>query len=100
MGRLVSGINGPIIGKVGTVIGSTWKGKHYVKSVNSLPRSSKRGEYEKAYQSDFSILHYWLKPIIGFIRAGFNGYSNEVHAFNAAKSVALKNAFRGEAGNR
>ena len=34
MGRLVSGINGPIIGKVGTVIGSTWKGKPYVKSIN------------------------------------------------------------------
>jgi len=100
MGRLVNGINGPIIGKVGTVIGSTWKGKPYLKAVNSGKRSAKRGEYEGANQSDFSRLHYWLKPIIGFVRAGFNGYSNEVHAFNAAKSLALKNAFRGERGNR
>ena len=100
MGRLVSGINGPIIGKVGTVIGSTWKGKPYLKGVNSTRRTAKRGVYEKAYQSDFSILHYWLKPVLGFVREGFNGYSNEVHAFNAAKSLALKNAFRGERGNR
>ena len=100
MGRLTGGINGPIIGKVGTVIGSTWKGKPYVKAINGKGVKTKRGKYEKAYQSDFSILHYWLKPIIEFVRAGFEGYSNEVHAFNAAKSLALKNAFRGEPGNR
>jgi hypothetical protein len=32
MGRLVNGINGAIEGKVGTVVGATWKGIPYIRA--------------------------------------------------------------------
>ena len=99
MARLVNGINGPLLGKVGTVIGQTWKGEFYVRSL-PVRRKKEKGPLEAANQSDFALLHSWLHPILGFLRAGFNGYSNRVHAFNAAKSLALKNAFQGKKGER
>jgi len=99
MATYENGFNGPFKGKLGKAVGYFWKG---IPVMRSLPRKrgTKRGKLEKSNQSDFSFLHYWLQPLIEFLKAGFKGYSERVHAFNAAKSLALKNAFVGEMGER
>ena len=99
MANIQGGINGPFSGKVGTVVGVQWKGKFYMRSAPKK-RTDRRGEKERANQSDFSKVHNWLRPVLGFIRAGFNNYPGRTHAFNAAKSFALKNAFTGKIGER
>ena len=99
MGKLINGIYGPIRGRVGPVIGSSWKGEPYVKS-RPRKRGKKRQANEQLNQQNFASVHYWLQPLIGFLRAGFKGYMPKVEGFNAAKSYALKNAFAGEAGNK
>jgi hypothetical protein len=99
MGKLTNGIYGPIRGKVGPVVGSSWKGEYYIKS-RPRRRTKKRGAVEKINQGNFASVHYWLQPVIEFLRAGFKGYGPRVEGFNAAKSYALKHAFSGDAGNK
>ncbi len=96
MGQLLSGINGPFQGKIQTVIGSTWKGKAYVKGPYRKHRG-KAAEGATRNRSKFAMAHYWLQPLKGFVREGFKGYAQLVEGFNAAKSYLLLHAFEGVA---
>lgn len=96
MARLNSSIYGPVSGKLGPVIGATWKGQPYLRS-RPRKRGKKRGVREKQNQNKFSQAHYWLQPLLDYVRIGFHGYSPTVEGFNAAKSFCLKHAFTGEA---
>jgi hypothetical protein len=95
MGKLINGIYGPIQGKVGPIVGSSWKGISYIKAKPKF-RTKRRGIDEKKNHNKFAAAHYWLQPIINFLREGFKGYSPTVEGFNAAKSYNLKNAFINE----
>jgi hypothetical protein len=99
MARLNNGVYGSTSGKLGPLIASTWKGRPYLKT-RPGKRSKKRGVGEKRNQDKFSQAHYWLQPLLDFVRVGFRGYSPTVEGFNAAKSFCLKNAFTGEAGKQ
>lgn len=94
MGRLINGINGPIVGKVGAVIGSSWKGVPYLKGPYK-PRTKKISDTEKANRNKFSMAQYWLKPLLLFVRVGFKGFTPLVEGFVAAKSYLMKNAMEG-----
>src|ERR1700676_3698466 len=59
MGRLVNGINGPFVGKVGSVIGSSWKGVPYMKGVYKQ-RTGKVGPGEQANRNKFRLAKSWL----------------------------------------
>jgi hypothetical protein len=96
MARLSNNMYGPLSGKLGPVIHSTWKGQPYVR-MRPRKRGKKRGVKEKLNQDKFSQTHYWLQPLLPFVRIGFRGYSPRVEGFNAAKSFCLKHAFTGEA---
>ena len=89
------GILGTVQGKVGNLVVVKWKDKTIVRK-QPRKRRTKPLAAEKRNWSNFSMLHYWLRPIIIFLRAGYNGYPGTTHAFNAAKSQALKNAFEGK----
>ena len=94
MGRLLKGINGPFVGKVGPIVGSTWKGIPYIKSAPKK-RTTKISNDEKQNRSKFSLVHFWLQPILEFVREGFRNYSFKSYGYNAAKSYNLKNAVAG-----
>jgi hypothetical protein len=96
MGRLINGINGPIQGKVGTVIGSNWKGIPYLKGPHK-ERTTNVSDKEKANREKFAMAQSWLKPLLGFVREGFKGFSPTSEGFVAAKSWLLLNAFEGVA---
>lgn len=97
MATYTDGILGSFKGKVGTVIGSSWRGKFYMKSLHSK-RTIPPHKKEKQNRDKFGMAHHWLKPeaVKMFVRAGFKGYSPTVEGFLAAKSRLLKNAFTGE----
>jgi hypothetical protein len=92
MARLVNGIMGPLNGKVGTVVCSSWKGIPYVKA-RPGKRTKPARKKEAANRQKFAKAHEWLQPLLDFVRTGFKGYSDKVEGFNAAKSHLLKNAF-------
>jgi len=96
MGRLLNGINGAVQGKVGSVVGSSWKGIPYLKGPYKK-RTSKPGKAETANRKKFAAAQVFLKPLLPFVRVGFNGYSPTTEGFVAAKSWLLKNSFEGTA---
>ncbi len=98
MGRLIQGVNGPIQGKVGKLIGSSRNGIPYVKGPYKK-RTLVVSERELANRKKFAAAQAWLSPLLDFVREGFRGYSQRAQGFVAAKSWILKNAFTGEGEN-
>jgi hypothetical protein len=94
MGRIPNGINGPIVGKVGTVIGSSRNGKPYVKGPYKK-RTKKVSKKELGNRSKFRVAQFWLKPLLPFVREGYKKYAKTSGAFVAAKAYLLNNAFEG-----
>jgi hypothetical protein len=92
MATYSDGINGNFKGKVGTVIGSSWKGIPYMKSLYHK-RTIPVHEMEQQNRNKFGMAHRWLQPVTEFVRAGYKGYSSTVEGFLAAKSCLLKNSF-------
>lgn len=97
MATYTDGINGNFKGKVGTVIGSSWKGKPYMKSLHH-PRTIPPHKLEQQNRNKFAMAHRWLQPeaVKTFVRTGFKGYTSTVEGFLAAKSCLLKKSFTGE----
>ena len=83
---------GAFSGKIGPVVGATWRGIPYMR-VRPSKRTIPAREKEKANRNKFAMAHWWLQPVIEFVRWGFKGYSDRMQGFIAAKSYLLKNAF-------
>jgi hypothetical protein len=92
MARLVNGINGPIIGKVGTVTGSHRNGKGYIKANND--RKAPQTPNELVAKERFATAHHFLSPILDYVREGFRHQTKK--GFNGAKSYTLLHAMEGE----
>jgi hypothetical protein len=84
MATYYNGINGPFIGKVGTVVGYILNGKPVMRGLRKHKRTGKEPD-EEANQFTFRDLHHWLHPLIDFLRVGFKNYGKS-HAYNGAKS--------------
>ena len=94
MGTIKQGILGPFSGKVGTVVGGTWKGINYMRSIAQNIKNP-RTEGQQTQRSKFSLSLALLKPLTAYIRTGFKAYANKQTAFNSAMSYILKNAISG-----
>ena len=94
MGTIKQGILGGFSGKVGTVVGSSWKGLSYMRgqaqSVKN-PRTAK----QMAQRDKFALVLSFIRPIQSFIKVGFKTYAVHQSEFNAAMSYTLKNAIKG-----
>lgn len=96
MATLKNGPNGGFSGKVGSVVGSTWKGVNYIRGLPAK-RKSKPGALEKNNRSRFGFVQQWLHPFKPFYSIGFMNFSDKMTANNVAMSWNTKNAARGEA---
>ncbi|TCK85389.1 DUF6266 family protein [Albibacterium bauzanense] len=94
MARLKKGINGPISGKVGDVVGSSWNGIDYIKSLPDRKKPPTENELKNRFR--FGLSQLWLRPLLVFVRAGFKGYTETFEGFSAAKSYLSRNALEGE----
>lgn len=94
MGTIKQGILGGFSGKVGTIVGSSWKGLSYMRgqaqSVKN-PRTAK----QMAQRDKFALALSFIRPIQSFIKVGFKTYAVHQSEFNAAMSYTLKNAIKG-----
>lgn len=91
MARLISGANGPFIGKAGAHIGYVVNGVGYIKGLyKKRTKPAKPGEIIN--RKKFAAAHAWLLPLIDFVRVGFKGYNERFQGFVAAKSWLMTNA--------
>lgn len=90
MGKIIDGIHGHYRGKVGGVIGSSWRGIPYIKSRGLRTKPASEGELINRFI--FSKTQKWLSPIKDFLKVGFKNYSLKSQGVNAAKSYLYKHA--------
>jgi hypothetical protein len=94
MGKIKQGLLGPLSGKVGNVIGASWRGIDYLRIVPAHitdPQTPSQLEQRGKFKAALSF----LQPLLGFLRIGFKGYAEGMSAFNAAMSYNLLNAVAG-----
>jgi len=94
MAKIPYGINGPIVGGVGSVVGSSWKGEPHIKK-KYKKRKKDVTKTELGNRSKFGEGQRWLQPITDFVRTGFRGYTERIEGFLAAKSYLSKYAWEG-----
>ena len=94
MGTIKKGILGGFSGKVGTVVGGSWKGIAYMRS---LPQKVKnpRTDGQMSQRSKFALALGILKPMTPFLRTGWKLYAHKQTPMNAAMSYTLANAISG-----
>jgi hypothetical protein len=94
MGTIKKGILGGFSGKVGTVVGGSWKGISYMRS---LPQKVKnpRTQGQRSQRSKFALTLNLLKPMTALLRTGWKLYAHRQSPFNAATSYTLANAITG-----
>jgi flagellar basal body rod protein FlgB len=94
MATFVKGILGGFSGKVGTVIGGTWKGIDYMRSkASSISNPQTTAQLDQRLR--FSIMGKFLRPLTAFLRIGFKSQAVKMSAINAAMSYNLANALTG-----
>jgi len=83
---------GPFRGKLGTVIGSSWKGKPYMRSLPGKI-TKEPTQKKKNAQSAFSFVSKWLAPINELVMIGFHHYDlsktgrMSAHSYNSLNAL-------------
>jgi hypothetical protein len=95
MARMQQGILGGLSGKVGNVVGGTWKGISYLRSLPASVKDAKSIKQRIARMKMHLVVQF-LQTCTDFIRIGFRGYAIKMSAFNAATSYNYHNGIAGE----
>lgn len=95
MGKISKGILGGVSGKVGNVVGSSWKGIDYLR-VKPASVSQSNTLQQVTIRMKFALMMKLHQPIIEVVRIGFRGFAVKQSAYNAAVSYNYHNAIVGE----
>lgn len=96
MGKISQGILGGLSGKVGNVIGGTWKGIDYLR-IKPSSVANPRTEGQVNQRNKFTATLEFLQPNKEFINVGYKNFAIKKTAFNAAMSEILANGITGDA---
>lgn len=94
MAKLRRGILGPLSGKIGPVVTSTWKNTVYVRAMPQRKNDPKTPA-QVAMREKFKFIHGMLRPLRPFIKVGFRHLATDVMEINLAFSLAYRKAVTG-----
>ena len=94
MGKISQGILGGFSGKVGNVVGASWKGISYIR-IMPASVANPRTPGQVAQRTKFTSVLQFLQPQQAMLRVGYKFHQNRQSPMNAAMSYILKNAFTG-----
>jgi hypothetical protein len=94
MGKIKQGILGGFSGKVGSVVGGSWKGISYMRG-KAVSIKNPKTLQQMEHRTKFALALSVLQPITAFIRVGFKRYAHRKSEFNAAMSYTMKHAIVG-----
>lgn len=95
MGTIKKGILGGFSGKVGNVVGASWRGIEYIRSLPAFVRNP-RTDAQMTQRSRFALVGKMLKTIVPVIRVGFAGSAGKgKSSFSEAMSYNVLNAVIG-----
>ncbi len=94
MGTINQGILGPFLGKVGSVVGSTWKGIAYMRG---LPASvaNPQTDAQLTQRQKWAVTIRFLQPLSEFLKVGFKAFAVKMTGINAAMQYNIKNVLTG-----
>jgi hypothetical protein len=98
MGKIAQGILGGLSGKVGNIIGGSWKGIDYIR-IKPSSVANPRTEGQVNQRNKFSATLEYLQPNKAFLKIGYKSFATKKTEFNAAMSYVLNNAIDGIAPN-
>lgn len=91
MGTLQNGLMGGFSGKVGPVVGATWRNKNIIRSAPQLS-SKPRSQAQLSNQSNFGLVSTFLAKYRSFINAYFIPDADGKAAYGSAMSYHRKHA--------
>jgi hypothetical protein len=94
MGTIKKGVLSGFSGKVGSVVGASWKGIDYIRSLPASVRNP-RTEGQVSQRTKFIVALEFLRPIIAYLNVGFKPYASKQSPYNAAMSYNVSNAVTG-----
>jgi len=94
MGTIKKGILGGFSGRVGNVIGSTWKGQDVMK-IRPATVFNPNTERQQEQRAKFGMVGRFNRAHLNLIRIGFRAYTKNMTAVNAAMSYNMANAVTG-----
>ncbi len=94
MGSISKGILGGFSGKVGNVIGGTWKGIDYMRSMPTK-KAFTPSEKQLEQQMKFALIMRFLQPMAGLLKLTFNDFAVQETGINNAFSYNYRNAITG-----
>lgn len=96
MAKLKSGLLGPVSGKIGPVVGSSWKNINYVKEKpKKKGKKLRRTPAQLANEKKFTFIQQWFVPFYPYITVGFAQHASDRTEINAAFSANFKTVFNG-----
>lgn len=99
MGIFKNGLFGGISGRVGNIVGASWKGVEYVRSLPAI-RVDPKTKKQIKQRNKMSVTMEFMKTVTPYVRVGFQMYvTDSLTAFNAAMSFNMKNAISTDADN-
>lgn len=93
MGEIKQGILGGFSGKVGTVIGSTWKDVSYMRAM-AISVSNPRTPKQQTQRGKFAMSLNFLRSITPYVREGYQDLCFEVYAFQCGDVLQFALCYR------
>lgn len=91
MAKFLKGINGAYSGKVGNVIGSSWRGVDYVRSLSKIT-NKKASENQLAQRARFATAVAFLSPIMDLLNLGYSDkLQGRATGYNKALQYLMNN---------
>ncbi len=81
MGKYNQGILGPFTGKVGSIVGSSWKGVNYIKSLpgpnssNTEAQQKQRSRFKSVVSLASSLMSSLIRPVWNLVSGKMTGYN-------------------------
>lgn len=94
MGTISKKILGGFSGKVGNVVGGSWKGIDYMRSVGAR-RSTTITQRQKEQQMKFGLIAKFQQPLTKLLARSFRSFAVKMTGANSAMSYNLRNAITG-----
>ena len=94
MAKLTESVIGKLSGKIGQVVGATWKG---IAVLKVLPGSvaNPQTDAQLNQRQKFKVTMAFLQPISEFLKTGFKSFAVKMTCINAAMAYNIRNALQG-----
>lgn len=95
MGKFSQGIFGNFYGKIGQVVGSTWRGIDYMRSMPRVNKNRVPTGPQLEQQARFALMTAFLNPLRDVLDVGYKKSVSGPTAYNEALSDNIKTAISG-----